>query len=258
MIRPGLVSITFRQLPPREIVGLVARAGLDAIEWGGDIHVPHGDISTAHEVRQMTENARLQVAAYGSYYRLNWQESPSFQTVLTTANALGAPTIRVWAGRHGSAEVDDDYRAAVVSETRRIADAAAKRNISISYEYHRNTLTDTLASTLNLLEAVDHENVYTYWQPRVATSFMDDHHQLTSVMPYLSNMHVFHWGPRGRADALALSEGVEAWRSYFEAVKGAKRDCYAMLEFVRDDAPAAFMEDAATLKSLLGEVNSTA
>ncbi len=32
MIRPGLVSITFRKLSPRQIVDLVTQAGLDAIE----------------------------------------------------------------------------------------------------------------------------------------------------------------------------------------------------------------------------------
>ena len=35
MLIPGLVSITFRPLSPREIVDLVAEAGLKAIEWGG-------------------------------------------------------------------------------------------------------------------------------------------------------------------------------------------------------------------------------
>lgn len=256
MIRPGLVSITFRQLPPREIVGLVARAGLDAIEWGGDIHVPHGDIATAHEVRLLTEKAGLQIAGYGSYYRVAASESLPFMAVLTTANALGSPLIRVWAGRYGSAEIDDNYRAAVVGETRRIADAAAGRGIGISFEYQRRTLTDTLDSALALMRAVNHENVRLHWQPR-ATTFLDDHHQLTSVLPFLSNVHVFHFGPGGSRDRRALAEGEGAWRSYFEAIQGAGCECVALLEFVRDDDPAAFMEDAATLKSLLAEVNDT-
>ena len=36
MIHPGLVSITFRELSPREIVKLVADGGLVGIEWGGE------------------------------------------------------------------------------------------------------------------------------------------------------------------------------------------------------------------------------
>jgi hypothetical protein len=44
MIRTGLVSVTFRQLSAEEIIKLVVCAGLEGIEWGGDIHVPHGDL----------------------------------------------------------------------------------------------------------------------------------------------------------------------------------------------------------------------
>ena len=70
MLIPGLVSVTFRQLAPREIVQLAAAAGLRGIEWGGDIHVPHGDLQAARAVRDITAAAGLQVLAYGSYFRL--------------------------------------------------------------------------------------------------------------------------------------------------------------------------------------------
>jgi 3-dehydroshikimate dehydratase len=45
MIHPGLVSVTFRKLTPVEVAGLVKKGGLKSIEWGGDIHVPHGDLA---------------------------------------------------------------------------------------------------------------------------------------------------------------------------------------------------------------------
>ena len=63
MISSGLVSVTFRKLSPAEIVDLVRQAGLNCIEWGGDIHVPHGDCVRAREVRQRTLAAGLTVAA---------------------------------------------------------------------------------------------------------------------------------------------------------------------------------------------------
>ena len=66
---PGLVSVSFRQLPAEEIVRLCAECGLEAVEWGGDIHVPHGDCATAEKVSGLTEAAGLRTAAYGSYYR---------------------------------------------------------------------------------------------------------------------------------------------------------------------------------------------
>ena len=68
MIQPGLVSVTFRKLTPAEIVALVKQAGLKGIEWGGDLHVPHGDLVRAREVRELTHEGGLGVAACGSGY----------------------------------------------------------------------------------------------------------------------------------------------------------------------------------------------
>src|SRR6187549_164575 len=94
----GLVSVTFRQLPPREIVDLARRAELGGIEWGGDVHVPAGDAGRAREVRAMTEDAGLSIVAYGSYYRAGEEDEAAFAPVLDSACALGAPAIRIWAG----------------------------------------------------------------------------------------------------------------------------------------------------------------
>src|SRR4051812_49693737 len=105
-LRTGLVSVTFRALGPQQVVELVRQANLDAIEWGGDIHVPHGDTARAREVRTMTLDAGLAVAAYGSYYRAAVSDADGlpFARVLETAVALEAPTIRVWAGNKASAD----------------------------------------------------------------------------------------------------------------------------------------------------------
>ena len=87
MIRGGLVSVTFRALSAGEIVDLVARAGLTGIEWGGDVHVPHGDVACAREVYQRTVDAGLTVCSYGSYYRVGSGEPPAFEAVIESALA---------------------------------------------------------------------------------------------------------------------------------------------------------------------------
>ena len=99
-IKKGLLTVSFRQLAPQAIVDLVKEAQLACIEWGGDVHVPHGDIAAAEATAAMTVEAGLEVAAYGSYYRTGVSEDDglAFQSVLNSAIALGAPSIRVWAG----------------------------------------------------------------------------------------------------------------------------------------------------------------
>ena len=135
MVDSGLVSISFRKLTPPQIIELVARAGLGGIEWGGDVHAPHGDVPRAKEVRRWTVDAGLKVTSYGSYYHVADEASLTFEAVLESAVALGAPLVRVWAGRRGSDDADPAYRGSVVEETRRIADLAQTVGVRIAFEF---------------------------------------------------------------------------------------------------------------------------
>ena len=254
MIHAGLVSITFRQLTPAEIVALVAQTGLEGIEWGGDVHVPHGDVRQARQVRQMTADAGLTIPAYGSYYRVGHGEPCPFEAVLDSAVALGTQVVRVWAGKQGSADADAGYRERVIADSRRIADLAAEAGVSVAYEFHGGTLTDTNASARALLEAVAHDNVLSYWQPPRGATVAYCLAGLDAVLPWLCHVHAFTWRalPDGRAvERLPLAAGAAPWRQYLALAGEAERDIYAEIEFVRDDAPERLLEDAAALVSWL-------
>ena len=252
MIHPGLVSITFRKLTPRQIVEATAAAGLEGIEWGGDIHVLHGDLTRASEVRRLTLDAGLTVPAYGSYYRAGVSEDENlpFARVLDTARALGAPVIRVWAGRQGSAQTQAADRAGVAGDCRRIAGLAAEAGIVVASEYHGGTLTDTDASAVALLEEVNHPNFRTYWQPRNGALADDVIGGLQRVLPRLAHLHVFHWWP-DPGNRRPLAEGANRWLRYLELAATVPGDRFAMLEFVANDDPAVLGAEAATLKQWL-------
>lgn len=98
VFRPGLCTVTFRQLSPEDVVALAAECGIVGIEWAGDVHVPHGQIDVARRVRSLTEEAGLSVVSYGSYIAPPNDDERAFATVLETAQALGAPNIRIWPG----------------------------------------------------------------------------------------------------------------------------------------------------------------
>src|ERR1700722_18409238 len=151
----GFVSVTFRGLAVPEIVSLVRAAGLDGIEWGGDIHVPHGDLGRAREAAKQTADSGLRTLAYGSYYRVAEPGSPPFESVAETALALGAPVIRVWAGAKGSAESTEDDWQRVIEASARIAEIASAAGLTVAYEHHGGTLTDTLPSAQRLLAESD-------------------------------------------------------------------------------------------------------
>lgn len=252
MITPGLVSVTFRQLPPRELIALVVKAGLGAIEWGSDVHVPTGDLQRARQIGCQTREAGLAVAAYGSYYQAgqSMSDGVAFERVLETAMELGAPAIRVWAGSNGSDQTDEPQRALIMQDLRRIGDLAASAGVAIGTEFHPATLTDTNDSAVRLFEEVAHPNVHSYWQPPHGEPLQYCIEGLDALLPWLSNLHVFHWWPTLR-QRHPLAVGEERWRCYLELVHESGRDHFALLEFVRDDSPQAFLEDAATLRRWL-------
>lgn len=248
MITSGLVSITFREFEPQKIVGLVKKAGLDGIEWGGDIHVPHGNIQRAREVYQMTADAGLRVLAYGSYYHIGEKEEIPFESILDTAAELHTRVIRVWAGRRGSADADSIYWKHVVDESRRIADLVSAREMTVAYEFHGGTLTDTDETAVQLLQKVAHPNIKSYWQIPAGRNAESS---LQSLLPWLLNVHVFYW----EQERLMLDEGAQVWTRLLPVIQSTGQDHSLMLEFVKDNDPDIFMKDAETLSRWLSRLD---
>ena len=259
MIRPGLCSVTFRALEVPTVVRLAAEAGLERIEWAGDVHVPPGDLAAARRARELTEQAGLSAASYGSYLRFEGTEEEvraEGAAVLAAARALGAPRIRVWATRVPSTEASSEQRTEAARRIAEFADRAAEHGIEVGLEFHRGTLTDTVDSTLQLLEDVAHPNLTTYWQPNVGLDAEEALKTLRAVRSYVSTIHVFSWWPR--TERLPLSERSELWRGVFAELAESGRDHDVLLEFVPDDAPEVLAREAATLRQLIDEAGTAA
>jgi hypothetical protein len=131
-LRPGLASITFRQLSPSTIVELRQQACLQGIKRGSAMHVPCDNKGAAKETRKLTEKANLEVIADGSYYYLAGTGHEPFGKVLETATTSGAPIIRVWACVKGSAETYAGACHEVVDGLKRICDLAPKAKLTLA------------------------------------------------------------------------------------------------------------------------------
>ena len=246
----GLVTVTFRQLAPREVIELARETKLSALEWGGDVHVPPGDLEQAREVGRITRDAGLSVVAYGSYFRVGDDIPCDFEPVLQAAVALGAPVIRVWAGRRGSKDADAAYRARVLDDSLLLSDRAAEEGIALCYEYHADTLTDTDESAQALLRAANFK-MRTLWQPPHERTVARRGESLRGVLPWLNHVHVFHWPRRG--ERVALEEGSGDWGAYLNVLREEGKECPMLLEFVRGDDPEQFRRDARTFRSWIGQ-----
>ena len=249
MLTLGLVSITYRKLTPAEIIPLVRDAGLSCIEWGSDIHVPQTDLANARRVGEMTREAGLTVSSYGSYYRLG--AGQDFAPYLAAACALGAPVIRIWAGTKESAAVDGDTFAAWAAEAKAISRMAAEKGVTVAFEYHHGTLTDTAASALALVRGVDEPNCRLYWQPEFAKPQELILSDLELVAPYVDLCHVFTWNPDHSRRPLLDGEAV--WREYLSRVPEWENKPL-LLEFVQNDDPALLAREAASLRRIVSDL----
>ncbi len=249
---PALCTVTFRKLPAGEIVALAAKARLAAIEWAADAHVPPGDTATARTVRRLCESAGLKTS-YGSYVAPPTDDLSALEPALATAVALGASNIRIWPGtrQRDSRDYSAHERRAAAYAIRDMGAEAARHGISVSLEYHPQTLTDEASSALRLIEAVAHPNVYLYWQPRPGLPLVDALAEIASIGAHVSHVHVFAWS-RDR-NRFPLASAAEYWETVLAAMPLSRWTGrrFAMLEFVAGDDPAAFLADAATLRQIL-------
>jgi 3-dehydroshikimate dehydratase len=246
MFKTGLVSISFRECTPEKIIEQVAECGLDSIEWGGDVHVPVGDLNQANKVKEMMEQSGLITSAYGSYYRVGL--SHDFEQVLETALALNTKLIRVWAGKKPSSAFSEEDWIKIVDESIQIADLADKKGMNIGFEYHANTLTDSHATALELIKRINRKNVFLYWQPPVGMEKEACLTGLLNIMDVLCNVHVFQWNIRDRRP---LEEGRDLWETYISHVKDTGVDRYFSLEFIKDNDLEQLKKDSKLLKELI-------
>ncbi len=251
MIRSGLVSISFRKQTVETLVAECVKNKIQSIEWGGDVHVPHGDLEKAAYVAKLMAGNNLVTSSYGSYYRAGVPEQSDFAKVAATAKALGAPTIRVWAGNKASAEATAADREAVTADLARCCGIAAALGLTVSTEYHANTLTDTNESAELLLAAVP--ALLTGWQPPNGKPFAYRMAGLAKLLDRVTTVHVFSWTDSNERLPLAAAEAD--WLKYLKTAN-TLGDHYALLEFFVDDSLEQFAVDAATLNRMLGEVNA--
>lgn len=246
-MKTSLVSVTFRKKSLEEIVSLAKNAGLDAIEWGGDIHVPPTDPDAAARAQALCQEYGLEVSAYGSYYRSTDEED--FAPVLAAALTLKTPIIRIWAGKGiaHSSQCSPEERAAFTRNIAKAVEMASQKGLMVATECHCNTLTDDIESTLQLL--ADVPGLYTYWQPRHTQSVEACLSDLSRLGDKCINIHIFQRNEENKKAPLA--DGKAKWAkclSHAAAVTDARS---VGMEFVMGDTDEQFYADAEVVKELV-------
>jgi 3-dehydroshikimate dehydratase len=260
-IAPGLCSVTFRSLPADEVVDVARRAGVEGIEWGADVHAPPGGGPALEALGARSRDAGLVVVSYGSYLGMappDDDDASAVPAVLDSADALGAPMVRIWTEFGVTPTSSDADRRRVSERTAALVDRITDRGLLAALEFHPATLTETATSTNQLLDALGRPGLRTHWQPDPALPVEAALAELARVAPHLAHLHTFTWGPRGIDDRRPLADGEPLW---LRALALAEHDGaplpgrrYALCEYVRHDEPEQLVADVRVLLRWLDDL----
>ena len=166
-----------------------------------------------------------------------------FSTSLNAAEKMGAKNIRIWGGTKASKEIDGIEWKTLIDEAKKVSLMANEKNIRVSLEWHRNTVTDSNESALRFLHSVNEPNFGCFWQPTPNQSVEYRAEGIEKALSWITNIHVYYWDESGRRP---LMEGKEDWKKYMGRMTGNR---YLLLEFVKDNSIDQFKKDAETLLS---------
>ncbi|MFV0503834.1 MAG: sugar phosphate isomerase/epimerase family protein [Lachnospirales bacterium] len=233
----GFTTVTFRNKSIEEIIDIAKKADVDGIEWGGDVHVT--SVQEAHRAKNLM--GQMAVTSYGTYYKC---ENNEIENIIEIANALDAPTIRVWCGSESPSN-NTSYEELVSKNLKKLC-TSTHRNITL--EYHRGTLTENYKSTLNILNKVDCKNLFTMWQPNPDISYEEHFEEIKNLKPYIKNVHVFNWENREvKNQRFLLRDNLKKWSEYINLIG----ENNYILEFVKDNRDENFISDINSLKGLI-------
>ena len=134
-----------------------------------------------------------------------------------------------------------------------IAQLAEPYGIKVAFEWHRNTLTDTNESALALIDAADHPNLYSLWQPTPEIPFEQRAAAIEKLGDKLAHLHVYSWSD-GRK-RLPFEAALDRWETYLSAIDP-HREMYALMEFVLGDTEEQLEADAKVLNDFLDQINA--
>ena len=140
-------------------------------------------------------------------------------------------------------EIDEVEWKSLTDEAKEVALMAKEKNIRVSLEWHRNTVTDSNESALRFLSSVNEANFGCFWQPTPNQSVEYRAQGIEKAISWITNIHVYYWDESGRRP---LTEGKEDWKEYLGRMTGNR---YLLLEFVKDNSVDQFKKDAETLLS---------
>lgn len=237
----GLVSVSFRNKSPEEILSAMGIAGLHSIEWGSDVHCPP---EKAQEIAGLQKAYGIQCSSYGTYFQLGVTPIRELPGYIAAARTLGTDILRLWCGDKNSGEYTETEKAALFADCKAAAEMAEQNGVVLCMECHNNTYTNTKESALELMQTVNSKHFRMYWQPNQYRTYDENVASAKLLAPYTEHLHVFNWEGNAR---FPLCEAKGIWREYLSCFAGTRT---LLLEFMPDDKIETLKTEAEALKEI--------
>lgn len=130
-----------------------------------------------------------------------------------------------------------------------MCDIAKKHNIDIVFEFHGDTLADTLESSLKLIKDVDRKNLGMYFQQDPFLTTKENCKILEAFLPYLEVIHVFNVKIDYQIHRYSIGEGIgpDMWRKYLKILKDKKIEVNLLFEFLGNQSYFKYPQEVRTL-----------
>lgn len=243
MFRTGLVSVSFRDKTPPEIIKAAAGAGLSCIEWGSDVHAPFSDTKKLAEIKEECGANGIACCSYGTYYRIGQNTVSEIMPYIEAAKILGTDVLRLWCGTKGAAEYTDREKKELTELCIRLSETAEKESVKLCLECHNNTLTDTADETVKLMNTVNSPYFKMYWQPNQYKTEKENLDYAKKISGITEIIHAFNWEGDSK---YPLGSAKEIWHEYLGVFGGGT----VLLEFMPDGKIESLAGEAAALKKI--------
>ena len=241
----GLVSVSFRNNSPREIVEAVRKSNLEVIEWGSDIHAPYNDIDRLTEIAALQNEYGIKCSSYGTYFCLGVTPIYELEGYINAAKILGTNILRLWCSNENGADMTKDKRTALVEDCRKAAKLAEAHNVTLCLECHQKTFTERYEDTVWLMNEINSPSFRMFWQPFQWQTVSENVEGSRKLAPYTEHLHVFYW----RFDEkLPLAYGIDDWCAYLKEFTAPRT---LLLEFMPNGGIDELPNEADALRKIV-------
>ncbi len=246
MYKLGLVSVSFRDKSPEEILTEMKKSGLSVIEWGSDIHAPCDDPQKLKEIVDLQNEYGIKCCSYGTYFRMGKNNPPEIIPYIKAAKALGTKVLRIWCGCSASEKCKKCRKHDLSAEAKELSLIAEGEGVTLCLEFHPYTFSDCAESSLQLMKSTNSPHFRMYWQPNQHRSLGENIREAKELSNFVENIHVFNW--QGN-DRFPLSDSTDDWGKYLKCFN---RTQNLLLEFMPDDKIETLPLEAEALRKIIG------